>query len=94
MGKMKNFLNMVKTYPHVDLHEIEANMDADLRWFYEYSMCGDNGAYPWIVGQDGHGWDTLEDDEVNPAGNADHINECMYILGFQKGDIVFIDIEF
>ena len=57
-------------------------------------MCGNSGAYPWIVGQDGQGWDTLEDDEVNPAGNAGHINDCMYILGFQKGDVVFIDIEF
>ena len=94
MGRMKEFTNMVKTYPHVDLHDIEQAMDADLRWFYEYSQCGDGCSYPWIVGQDGHGWDTLEDDEVDPQGNASHINDCMYILGFQKGDVVCIDIEF
>lgn len=94
MGKMKEFLSLVKTYPHIDLHDIEEVMDADLKWFYEYSLCGDNGAYPWIVGQNGHGWDTLENDEPDPSGNAGHINDCMYILGFKDGDVVFIDIEF
>lgn len=92
MGKMKNFLNMVKTYPHVDLHEIEANMNVNLGWFYDFCE-SDLGACAWAVGQDAAGWDELEDGTLDPKGNSDDINNCLLILGFRHEDIVYIDFK-
>lgn len=92
MGKMKNFLNMVKTYPHVHLSEIEANMGVELGWFYDFCEA-EWGSYAWTVGQDGCGWDEMENGSLDPVGNSEHINFCLSILGFCNGDVVYIDFE-